>query len=142
GIPRESATQRLSITGVAQQIEQYLLEPHWVRLERAYALLRFDDEPVLVFLGELPGSPDHFIDQPRQIDRLGIEIELSGFDLREVESLVDETQQVRPSRIDATQRLQRPFRAEARRVADHHFGQADNGVERRAQLVAHAGEEP
>src|SRR5262245_57642396 len=33
------------------------------------------------------------------------------------------------------------FRAEAPRVGDHHFGQADDGVERRAQLVAHAGEE-
>jgi hypothetical protein len=28
-----------------------------------------------------------------------------------------------------------------RRVFDHHLGQPDNGVERRAQLVAHAGDE-
>ncbi len=33
------------------------------------------------------------------------------------------------------------FRAEARRVADHHLGQPDDRVERRAQLVAHAGDE-
>jgi methyl-accepting chemotaxis protein len=33
--------------------------------------------------------------------------------------------------------LQRVFRAEARRVGNHHLCQADDGVERRAQLVAH-----
>jgi DNA invertase Pin-like site-specific DNA recombinase len=37
--------------------------------------------------------------------------------------------------------LLRLFRAEARRVGDHHLGQADDGVERRAQLMAHAGKE-
>ena len=43
--------------------------------------------------------------------------------------------------IHALQRLQRLLRAEARRVGDHHLGEPDDGVERRAQLVAHAGEE-
>src|SRR5437879_2094297 len=43
--------------------------------------------------------------------------------------------------IDAAQRLQRLFRAKACRVADHHLGQADDGVERGAQFVAHAREE-
>src|SRR5438046_4189695 len=43
--------------------------------------------------------------------------------------------------IHTAQRCQRLFRAEARRVADHHFRQADDGVERGAQLMAHAGEE-
>jgi len=46
-----------------------------------------------------------------------------------------------PGSIHTAQRFQRVFRAEARRVGDHHLGQADDGVERRAQLVAHAGEE-
>ena len=45
------------------------------------------------------------------------------------------------SAIYALQWLLRLFRAEARRVRDHHLGQTDNGVERRAQLVAHAGDE-
>ena len=41
----------------------------------------------------------------------------------------------------ALQRLQRLVRSKARRVGDHHLGEPDDGVERRAQLVAHAGEE-
>src|SRR5262249_60408116 len=43
--------------------------------------------------------------------------------------------------MDARQRLLRRLRAEPRRVADHYLGQADDGVERGAQLVAHAGDE-
>src|SRR6478672_3495001 len=84
---------------------------------------------------------DDLIDKPCQIDRFGIEVELAGFDLREVQHLVDEAKEVGPGGIDTAQRFQRVFRAEARRVGDHHLGQADDGVERSAQLVAHAGEE-
>ena len=96
---------------------------------------------VLVLLGELARGADHLVDEPRQLDRLGIEVELAGLDLREVQHLVDEAEQVSAGGIHAAQRLHRLLRAEARRVGDHHLGQADDGVERRAQLVAHAREE-
>jgi hypothetical protein len=56
--------------------------------------LRFDDEAVLVLLGELSRRADDFIDEPSQINRLGIELELAGFDLREVQYLVDEAEEV------------------------------------------------
>ena len=41
------------LAGIAQQIEQNLLEPRGVRVERAQILLGFDNEAVLVLLGEL-----------------------------------------------------------------------------------------
>jgi hypothetical protein len=129
------------LAGIAEKIEQDLLEPHGVRIERAQVLLGFDDEAVLFLLGELSRGADDLIDEPRQIDTLEIEFELAGFDLREVEYLVDEVQQVLSGGIHPAQGLQRVFRAEARRVRDHHLGQADDGVERRAQLMTHAGEE-
>src|SRR4029450_9303588 len=129
------------LAGIAQEIEQNLLEPHGIRGKRAQVLLGFDNEAVLVLRGELSRGADDLVDEPGQIDTLGIEFELAGFDLREVEDLVDEAQEVGPGGIDAAQRLQRLFRAEARRVGDHHLGETDDGVERRAQLVAHAGEE-
>ena len=43
--------------------------------------------------------------------------------------------------VHAPQRLGRLLGAEPRLVGEHHLGQADDGVERRAQLVAHVGEE-
>src|SRR5262249_42599869 len=64
-----------------------------------------------------------------------------GLDLRQVEHLVDEAKKVSTSAVHTLQRLLRLFSTEARGVADHHFGQSNNGIERRAQLVAHAGDE-
>ena len=101
----------------------------------------FDNEAVLVLLGKPSRGADDLIDKPGQIHRLGIEFELAGFDLREVQYLVDEAKEVGPGGIHTAERFQRLFRAKARRVGDHHLGQADDGVERRAQLVAHIGEE-
>jgi ABC-type uncharacterized transport system substrate-binding protein len=60
--------------------------------------LGFDDEAVLVLLGKLSRGADDLIDKPRQIHGLGIEFKLAGFDLREVQYLVDEAKQVRPGR--------------------------------------------
>ena len=52
----------------------------------------FDNEAVLVLLGKPSRGADDLIDKPGQIHRLGIEFELAGFDLREVQYLVDEPQ--------------------------------------------------
>ena len=104
-------------------------------------LLGLDHEAVLVLLGELSGGADDLIDKPGQIHRLGIEFKLAGFDLREIEDLVDQAQEVGPGGIHTAQRLHRLFRAESRRVGDHHLRQTDDRIERRAQLVAHVGEE-
>src|SRR5215472_17108946 len=64
----------------------------------------------------------------------------SGLDLRQVEHLVDEAKKMSPSAVHTLQRLLRLFRAQPRGVRDHHFGQPDHGIERRAQLVAPAGD--
>src|SRR5437016_8227176 len=105
-LPTFAADENLALfrelTGIAQPIKQNLLEPHGVRVERAQVLLGFDDEAVVVLLGELSRGADDLIDKPCQINRLGIEFELAGFDLREVEYLVDEAQEVGPSGIHTT----------------------------------------
>src|SRR6476619_7070244 len=84
-------------------IEQNLLEPHGVCGERAQVLLRFNNEAVLVLLGELSCGADDLIDKPGQINRLGIEFELPGFDLREVQHFVDEAKEVAPGGIHTAQ---------------------------------------
>src|SRR5215813_12682318 len=72
---------------------------------------------------------------------LWVKFELSGLDLREVEHLVDKAKKVSTSAMHALKRLLRLFCAEARRVGNQHVGEPDDGVERRAQLVAHARDE-
>jgi len=77
------------LAGIAQEIEQDLLEPHRVRSERAQVLLRFNEEAVSVLFGELSCGADDLVQKPGQIHRLGVEFELARFDLREVQYLVD-----------------------------------------------------
>src|SRR5262245_3944353 len=98
-------------------------------------------EAVFVLVGELSRGADDLIDQRHQLHGRRIEFELARFDLRQVQHLIDEAKEVSSSAIHALQGLHRLFRAEACRVCDHHLGEPNNGVERRAQLVAHAGDE-
>jgi hypothetical protein len=54
--PQGDFTFFREFAGIAQQVEQNLLEPHGIRIEYAHVLLRFDDEAVLILLGELSGG--------------------------------------------------------------------------------------
>jgi hypothetical protein len=72
--------------------------------------------------------------------RLEIGFELAGFNFGEIQDLVDEAEQVGAGGVPTARRFLRLFRAESRRVGDHHLGQSDDGVGRRAQLVTHAGD--
>src|SRR3546814_4329772 len=82
------------------------------------------------------------LDEGAEVHLLLPELQLAGFDLREVEQIVDEAQQVLPGAVDVLRVLvvlrviERP-----EGLRRHHLGKADDGVERRAQLVAHMGEE-
>jgi hypothetical protein len=128
------------LAGIAEEVEQDLLEPHGVHGERAQVLLRVNDEAVFVLLGKLSRGVDDLVDKPGQIHRLEIEVELAGFDLRKVEYLIDQAQEVGPGGIDSAQRLQRLLRAEARALVNHHLGQADDGVQRCVSLNGRTSE--
>jgi len=78
----------------------------------------------------------------RQVERLVIELHASGFDLRHVENIVDDVQQVVSAGHDVVAVLLILLGAErAEHAAAHHFRKPDNGVQRGAQFVAHVGEE-
>ena len=96
---------------------------------------------MLFFSASCPAVPMTSSISRAEFHRLGIELELAGLDLRKIEYLVDEAKQVGAGGVHTAQRFLRLFGAETRRVHDQHLGQADNRVERRSQLVAHAGEE-
>jgi hypothetical protein len=71
----------------------------------------------------------------------GFQIELHppGLDLGEVEDVVDQREQVAARAEHAVEGLD--VLPQGLRIFPQHLGDADDGVERGAQLVAHAGEE-
>jgi hypothetical protein len=67
---------------------------------------------------------------------------LARFDARHVENVVDHRQEIFAARANVGAVFLVLVGAEgAEDSALHHLGEADDGVERRAQLVAHVGEE-
>src|SRR5499427_1000338 len=51
------------LAGIAQQVEQYLPQPHGVHGEDTQVLLGVDNETVLVLLGKLSGGANDLVDQ-------------------------------------------------------------------------------
>jgi hypothetical protein len=52
--------------------------------------LRLDREAILVLLGKLARGLDHLVDQRGELHRLRSELKFPGFDLRQIECLIDE----------------------------------------------------
>ena len=108
----------------------------------AEIVLAFHHQTVLVLLGQLARGADHLVDQRRQHHRFRIELELAGLDLGEIEHLIDQAEQMGAGAMHAAERLLRLLGAEPRVALVTIISvKPDDGVERRAQLVAHAGEE-
>ena len=73
---------------------------------------------------------------------LELELDVAGLDLGQIEQVVDDRQQVLAVRLHGLELL--PLLGGQRTAEPHQDrpGEPEHGVERRAQLVAHAGEEP
>src|SRR5262249_31564715 len=61
--PQPDLTFLGELAGLAEEIEQYLPQPHGVHGQCAEVLLGIHDEPVLVLLGKLSGGADDLVDQ-------------------------------------------------------------------------------
>ena len=66
---------------------------------------------------------------------------MPGLDLGQVEHVVDEPEQVAAVGLNALEHLAHPVGGVAVDVVENELGVAENGIQRRAQLVAHIGEE-
>ena len=68
--------------------------------------------------------------------------QLARLDLREIEQVVDEADQVPAGVMDVAEIFAVALVADrAEALLDHHFREADDGVQRRADFVADLGEE-
>ena len=77
-----------------------------------------------------------------QRHRFLVELVAAGLDARQVEDFVDQVEQMHAGIVDVGGIfLVGRHRVRAENLALHHFGKAEDGVERRAQLVAHLREE-
>ena len=92
--------------------------------------------------GRLRGAAvQHAAHRGGSVHRLLLHVERAGFQTGDVEQVVDHRQQMPAGGADAADAFalhvgQRPLGVELQ-----HLGEAEDGIQRRAQLVAHAGDE-
>ncbi len=78
------------------------------------------------------------LQQVAQVERDIVEHQLAGLDLREVENLVDDAQQVVSGFLDGAQVVEL---ARGQLAFLQQMGEAQNAIERRADFMAHVGQE-
>src|SRR5262249_25079821 len=66
--------------------------------------------------------------------------QLAGLDLRQIEHVIDESEQVLAVGLKSSEYAEHLFGRLTVSAVCHQFGVAQNGVERRAQFVTHIGE--
>ena len=94
--------------------------------------------PVFRLVTERAG---HHVEQAGEEDLLGFHRDGSGFDLREIENVADQVQQIGPGAVNGARELDLLRGQIAVRVVGELLAQHQNAVERRAQLVRHVGQE-
>ena len=81
-------------------------------------------------------------DRSLQLDALEAELHVAGFDLRQIQNVVDQPEQVMATTPDVVQKGP-PLRLGdfCDIVVKHDFREADDCIERSSKLMAHAGQE-
>ncbi len=76
-----------------------------------------------------------------ELERLGLDLHLAGLDLREVEDVVDQTEQVLGVVIDAPEAVGLGVGERSLSASEHGVGEAEDDRQGGAELVAHVREE-
>ena len=97
-----------------------------------------DHQLDLLGLGLVADQCDDVADDPLDFEVGEFELQLAGLDLRKVENVVDEVEQMVGGRADLGQPVGVPGVVD---LATEQMGEPDDGVHRRADLVTHVGEE-
>ncbi|MNZ61527.1 hypothetical protein D3C78_796260 [compost metagenome] len=127
------------LDGIAHQVGQHLLQALRVadQVQRGVSVDQADQLQVLL-VGGRGEDGQGVLDQLAQVERDVLEDQFAGLDLREVEDLVDDAEQAVGGLLDGSQVI---ALAPGQFALLQQVGEADDAVERGADLVAHVGEE-
>ena len=130
------------LDGVGQQVLEDLLQPLRVAVHDARQVVgEMHVERQVLGLGHVPEVAVDVVAQAGEGDFLDLDGDRAGLDLREVENVVDEVQQVGAGRVDVAGELDLLGGEVARRVLGELLAEDEDGIERRAQLVRHVRQE-
>ena len=138
----DPAAAAVVLDGVAQQVDQHLAQADRVCLGRFGALALVDAQLDLGRDGHRLDHAQGFSQQLRQGHWLEGQAQLAGLDAREVQHVVDHVGQMPAGLANLGQRAGLGNRVSGAAFGvGQHLGKADDGVQRRAQLVRQARQE-
>ena len=124
--------------GVAQEIDQDLADPHRVAMQHRRQGGDVGNDFEALDLRPLGDQAASVADQAVHLEIAQFQLHLAGFDLREVEDVVDDAEQVLGGAADLVELFGlRPVGG----TAAQDVGEADDGIHRRANFMAHVGQE-
>ena len=126
---------------IRKQVEHHLLEAQFVGGDDVDGGIHVQLQPHGSLCGPLPDHRHAVLERLTDVDKRHVELHPSGLDLREVEDVVEELEQVLARLPDVADVLLLAVVEITEHPLEEHLGEPDDGVQRRAQLVGHAGEE-
>ncbi len=127
--------------GVRQQVLQDLLYPRGVGVDRPGAVGDVRDEDDGFLLGNRLEHARHGFDEVRQAHRCRVNVDLARFDLRQIQDVVDQREQIVPGRVDRVRELHLLLGEVPALVVAEELRQDERAVQGRPELVRHVREE-
>ena len=125
---------------VRQQVAQDLLELAEILQQHRQFGVHHPVEVDVFLVGQRRHRADRAFDQIRQRQLDGMQLHFAAFDLGQIEHVVDEIQQRASGRLNVPHITTLLF-VQSLCVRQQHIAEAEDRIERRAQLVAHRREE-
>jgi hypothetical protein len=125
--------------GIAQQVQKRLPKTHLIRIQGSDRSVTIHRDLVSILCRQWFDGLNHAGDQRCEREGLELQLHATSFDLRQVEEVVDQGEQMPACAEHPIERLS--VLLQCLRILPQHLADADDGVEGRAQLMAHVGQE-
>ena len=140
-VQRGHPTLRRELHGIGQQIEHDLLQRARVAAHGDAISVQPVLDPHAALVRPRPQHADAGSHHHAKLDDFIRKVIAARLDLREIEHVIDHVEQMMAGRVDL-RRIFDVVRADlAERLVADQLREANDGIQRRAQLVAHVGEE-
>ena len=125
--------------GIGEQVQQHLPQAQRITIEMGWHGLIDQEQQLQALVEDLLGDQAGEVRQHRVEQEIGaFEAHPAGLDLGEIEDVIDDRQEFLAGTIDLADVI---LQSRLRVRAQGQVGEADDGVHRRAQFVAHPREE-
>ena len=141
GLDGNSPALRGKLDGVAEEVEEHLFYLSSISIGLRQALRNTDHDFVAALVGHRFNGPYCLANHIGQVQILRPQVHLPCFHLGEIEYATDKGQQVLPAGQDVIKAFLLLVVDLTGDTINQQLGEADDGVERGAQLVGHAGQE-